>query len=485
VWTFDVLPKCKPHGVNVVAFSAFAVVLNRAGLKFLLNARERRSRCYLKRFSHAAYARRRKTPELNKAYAHVSSPNFLEAAKQLETCMIEKMGFEEAEAEQCLEVQQQSLPDLPLFLQQKPLRLTITQPLKMESLTEIERQSIVVKSEAPGRIEIEVHGQLTSQIQKAALAAVLEAERAATERKMTQYITEQEAHLAPALRGEKLEVPRLCVRYEGELLPFDKELVPDAASWDLSQCAVDLSDFRFNDTSKTFEFDVQGRKVVYAFKGEQQLDLNLLAGDWTETDLIRWLDKELRQPDVRQEASLGWLRLCVYQLLGRKRFDLALLVRAKFILARKLAEKRDECRTFAYNAGYQEMLFGPNAAPETSFDFSFQYDPNVYPAKWPYSGRNSFPKHFYPMIGELESNGEEVDCAMALDVQSGLRSWVRNLALQPDSSFWLQTSTDRFYPDFVAQLLDGRVLVVEYKGKDYATNDDSKEKKLLAEVVGK
>ena len=427
------------------------------------------------------YAKRRKAAELNKAYAHVSSPNFLEAAKQLETCMIEKMGFEEAEAEQYLEVQQK-LPDLPLFLQQNPLRLTVAEPLKMEGLTEIERQSIVVKSEAPGRIEIEVHGQLTPEIQKAALAAVPEAERAETERKITCYIAEQEAHLAPALRGERLEVPRLCVRYEGELLPFDKELVLDAASWDLSQCAVDLSDFRFNDTSKTFEFDVQGSKVVYAFKGEQQLDLNLLAGDWTETDLIRWLDKELRQPDVRQEASLGWLRLCVHQLLGRKGFDLALLVRAKFILARKLAEKRDECRTFAYNAGYQEMLFGPNAAPETSFDFSFQYDPNVYPAKWLYSGRNSFPKHFYPMVGELESTGEEFDCAMALDAQSGLKSWVRNLALQPDSSFWLQTSTDRFYPDFVAELLDGRVLVVEYKGKDYVSNDDSKEKKLLGEV---
>ena len=427
------------------------------------------------------YARRRKTPELNKAYAHVSSPNFLEAAKQLETCMIEKMGFEEAEAEQYLEVQQ-SLPDLPLFLKQNPLRLTVAEPLKMEGLTEIERQSIVVKSEAPGRIEIEVHGQLTPQIQKVALAAVPEAERAETERKITRYIAEQEAHLAPALRGEKLEVPRLCVRYEGELLPFDKELVLDAASWDLSQCPADLSDFRFNDTSKTFEFDVQGSKVVYAFKGEQQLDLNLLAGDWTETDLIRWLDKELRQPDVRQEASLGWLRPCVHQLLGRKGLDLALLVRAKFILARKLAEKRDECRTFAYNAGYQEMLFGPNAAPETSFDFSFKYDPNVYPARWLYSGNYRFEKHFYPMVGELENSGEEFDCALALDAQSGVKSWVRNLALQPDSSFWLQTSTDRFYPDFVAELLDGRRLVVEYKGKDYVTNDDSKEKKVLGEV---
>ncbi len=34
----------------------------------------------------------------------------------------------------------------------------------------------------------------------------------------------------------------------------------------------------------------------------------------------------------------------------------------------------------------------------------------------------------------------------------------------------------------MAETLDGRLLVVEYKGKDYATNDDSKEKKLLGEV---
>ena len=40
--------------------------------------------------------------------------------------------------------------------------------------------------------------------------------------------------------------------------------------------------------------------------------------------------------------------------------------------------------------------------------------------------------------------------------------WVRNLALKA-TSFRLQTATDRFYPDFVCQLKDGRVLVVEYR----------------------
>jgi type III restriction enzyme len=51
-----------------------------------------------------------------------------------------------------------------------------------------------------------------------------------------------------------------------------------------------------------------------------------------------------------------------------------------------------------------------------------------------------------------------------LDAQDEVLYWVRNLALQKDASLWLQTYKDRFYPDFVAVLKDGRTLVVEYKG---------------------
>lgn len=63
-----------------------------------------------------------------------------------------------------------------------------------------------------------------------------------------------------------------------------------------------------------------------------------------------------------------------------------------------------------------------------------------------------------------------------------VRYWVRNLERQPETSFWLPTSTDRFYPDFVAQLNDGRLLVVEYKGAVYLSNDDTKEKGTIGKV---
>jgi type III restriction enzyme len=47
---------------------------------------------------------------------------------------------------------------------------------------------------------------------------------------------------------------------------------------------------------------------------------------------------------------------------------------------------------------------------------------------------------------------------------------------------WLQTSTDRFYPDFVGRLKDGRVFAVEYKSTRDWSNDDSKEKRQIGEI---
>jgi type III restriction enzyme len=50
------------------------------------------------------------------------------------------------------------------------------------------------------------------------------------------------------------------------------------------------------------------------------------------------------------------------------------------------------------------------------------------------------------------------------------------------TSFWLQTATDKFYPDFVCLLKDGRILIVEYKNVKDWSNDDNKEKRALGEL---
>ena len=60
----------------------------------------------------------------------------------------------------------------------------------------------------------------------------------------------------------------------------------------------------------------------------------------------------------------------------------------------------------------------------------------------------------------------------------GLRYWIRNVARDPNS-FWLPTATGRFYPDFVARLDDGRLLVVKYKGPLLADEPETREKRAI------
>lgn len=79
-----------------------------------------------------------------------------------------------------------------------------------------------------------------------------------------------------------------------------------------------------------------------------------------------------------------------------------------------------------------------------------------------------------------KDGGEEEQCALVIDSLPGLKYWTRNVS-RHRNSFYLPTATDKFYPDFVALLEDGRLLVVEYKGKDRSPEEsrDSREKELI------
>lgn len=433
----------------------------------------------LGRVLRMAYAKRRTVPELNKAYAHVSSHSFGQAARELADSLI-AMGFEENEAKQYIEEVQ---GELPLFRPAAPvLTLTLEQPPDLSGLTKHERQAVTVTEIAPGQVVVEVKGIIAAAGENALIAAAPVAARAEVQRKIAEHRAAFERQLSPSQRNVVFTVPQLCVEYQGELALVDEELVIEAAAWNLLDYPADLSSFQYDDASRTFELDIEGNRVVIHPKDAEQIDLNLLPTEQTDVDLVRWLDKQVRQPDVTQQTMTAWILQAVTGLLKRPSLPLSTLVRAKFILARKLGELIAQARKDAKKKGWQQLLFGADARVQASEEFAFQYKPDDYPASWPYAGAWDFQKHYYPRPGELEPSGEEFECALEIDRHSAVKTWVRNLAKKEGASFSLQTSTDLFYPDFVALLNDGRVLVVEYKGKAYATNDDSVEKRKLGQL---
>jgi type III restriction enzyme len=167
----------------------------------------------------------------------------------------------------------------------------------------------------------------------------------------------------------------------------------------------------------------------------------------------------------------------------QKQVGLPELVKLRFVLEKLLREKIAANRKKAYDAGIQHVLLETEQVAIVEPDVSMTFLPNSYPAKSCYNGRVQFNKHFYPLIGDM--NGEEVNCAQLIDIHKKVKMWVRNIERYRDFSFWLPTATDLFYPDFVVQLTDGRIAAVEYKGKPYETNDDSKEKDNIGQLWAK
>ncbi|MEE9369474.1 MAG: hypothetical protein V3V05_11530 [Pontiella sp.] len=90
-------------------------------------------------------------------------------------------------------------------------------------------------------------------------------------------------------------------------------------------------------------------------------------------------------------------------------------------------------------------------------EYQFEFHPDAYSPNHDDDGEygdDVFDNHYYARMGTFDSK-EEYQCACGLDRQKKIEFWVRNLVGKNGGSFYLQTATKRFYPDFVCKLTDG------------------------------
>jgi len=121
---------------------------------------------------------------------------------------------------------------------------------------------------------------------------------------------------------------------------------------------------------------------------------------------------------------------------------------------------------------------------------SFRLESGIYPARnVNRCGSYRFNKHFHNphLIHDLQERtpggelSEEFLCARAIDTCPEVKKWVRNIERQEKTLFWLPTSRGYFYLDFVVELKDGWVLVIEYKWR-YFDGSDLKENFLVGKI---
>jgi len=376
------------------------------------------------------YAKAKARAELNRAYTFATSLHFAQTANSLADALIEN-GFEKQEVRGLIQVaQQQQLLESGYWFGQN----------ETEAITETPKAGQVVVS---------------------------------------------------SLHTTPFSIPKLAVDMGDFLDQFDDSFF-DETPLDLAKQDPYLSEEDFpkgGASGITAELDIDDKtgKVSSNFITDLHDQTYLLATDQkvTKETLAKWLDENIPHRDVPQQESHAFLLGMVERLLEKRRWTLGELWREKYRLKESARKKIDGIRKGIKSEAFQKTLFSTTEYElVTTPDLVFTFNPEDYP--YPpnslFEGRHKFKKHYYKVIGDMKADGEEFQCAQLLDNHPKIKRWVRNLDSRPGQSFWLQTSTDRFYPDFVCELTDGRFLVVEYKGFDRWSDDDSKEKRAVGQV---
>lgn len=444
----------------------------------------------LGRILRLPYCKPKEIKELNRAYAFVASRNFAEAAQNLVDALVEN-GFNRQEAQDFIkpiEPEQEALGLQHVRKAFPPRTITLSEVPDPGQLSPSLREKIEVHPDSNTITLKEVPSPEEEQVFAGHL--LMDSARLQWTTAVREY-AEQVVELfkSPAERGMAFEVPLMCVKRENQLELFEEDNLIERG-WDINGFDAKLTVEEFGlfsgEHSKTGEIDVSDEgRVRSRFIPELNHDLQLIhvVENWTDAQLIHWLDHNLLFRELQSQEKVTFLTALAGDLLDNREMPLAQLVRKKFELRKIAEEKIKGYRLAARNKAYQELLFG-DKGPEiiVTPERCFTYHPDQYPARNWSPASDSFSKHYYPKVGEMDGEGEEFQCAQFIDQMDEVEFWVRNLDRQPNFSFWLQTSTDKFYPDFVCKLKDGRFLVVEYKGADRWSNDDSKEKRRLGEL---
>ena len=447
------------------------------------------------------YAKQRQQDALNRAYAHIVAENFAEAAATLKDRMVQNMGFERLETGALIIPQhplplsggQDGAPSIPPI---PDCHIEVPQVPDTQHWPDEIKAAVQIRETSQGAtilLKGDVDSATLTQAEAFISKTLPETARAAIKEQFDAHRAVRQALRAPAQLGLTFaRIPQLCLQLDGYLEVVEKETLSGIGDWNLLDQPVQLAGFTIRESINLFEIDVNGQQVKYRHIDAQQLKLNDVTSHVNEQDLVRWLDMEVRKPFVSQLQLQAYLVKMLAHLIHDRGFTLTALVRAHFQLAQAISNEIERLRELAMEKGFKARLFEMSVPPiEDSGHYSFEFQAGMYPARQCYQGSYEFEKHFYPVINDLREKtragkvAEEFQCAQAIDAHPKVKQWVRNIERQEKFSFWLPTSSDYFYPDFVAELIDGRVLAVEYKGEPYKTNDDSREKKQVGDQWGK
>lgn len=450
----------------------------------------------LGRILRMPHVTRKQKEALNRSYAYVVSADLADTVHGLRDGLVQS-GFERLETKDLIRTASDDIPEGGLFAPRGDLVVALP---TLDAAVILPNADSVSGLTASLRNKIEIspeNGTLTikggaSSNQVRQISETFNQPEVA--RTIREGLDTQRAIQAapparvetPAEQGISVNIPLLGFTQHSFFDVFDETALLDS-DWE-------VSDFDPNLTESEFNHDVEAmRRASLTISQLEKIEcdvfdrldsqLALFGAEqgWQITDLVYWLDRNLPFIYSERDQKVAWINAAINHLINDRSFTLEELAYRKFRLRGALQRK-----IAAGLVQAKQLVFDGLFADESSFsvrdEHSVVFEQGRYGYDTPYVGIIPLKRHFFPMIGNLKPTGEEFECAEFIANQlEGVEWWVRNVEKKP-SSFWLQTASDRFYPDFVIKMTDGVIVAVEYKGAHIADGRDSQEKKQIGEL---
>ncbi len=415
---------------------------------------------------------RKRRDALNQAYAFVASRSFDETAQRLRDGLVEGAGFNRLEAERIVARQgamgfsgaseEVTHGTGPIVAEDTPAHQVA------EALAGLPASVRSRVAYDPQTRSLSYNGAMTRDSRNLLHLALAQSPGASREIDRL-YARTNNLRLSAAQDEDRppFIVPLLGFRKQGRLRLFTKEHFLDLP-WRLDLCdpSAIIGRFSIVDESRTGAIDISDRgrvEIDFARRVQGQLAAVVREPAWTIPKLANFIDSGIRHPDITKPSAVLFITRAIEALIAQGP-PLEVLARNRHDLRRAMEQLIAELRRTREAESYG-ALFAANAEDfATHADLSMIFDEQTYAFNQPYCGARRFQKHYTPLIGDLKPAGEEFDCAAHIDTMEEVRYWIRNVEGKKNA-FWLQLPHRKFYPDFVAMLKDGRILVVEYKGE--------------------
>lgn len=439
---------------------------------------------------------RKQTESLNRSYAYVVSTELAATVQSLKDGLVQS-GFERIETQDLIYTKDDVGGPMPLFdalseitisLPDDGNALSLPQTEAFELLPQALRNRIEISPEA-GTLTVKQppsSAQIKQIAETFAKPEIVQAVRERLDRASTDAIAPAGREKTPAEQGRIERVPLLSYS-QGRLFDvFDETPLLDA-EWEIDEFDPKLSDSEFSrdiEAMRRASIDIAKSEKV-TIETYDQLDKNLALFDkekgWGQIELVSWLDRNIPVIYADRDQKAAWINASVNNLLNERGFALDELAFRKFRLKGAVSRKLHDGLVRV-----KQRVFSQLMTDESKFDLrdehSIVFEQGRYAYDFRYSGEWKLKRHFFPVIGNLKFLGEEFECAQIIANElPDVDWWVRNVERKP-GAFWLQTSTDKFYPDFVVRLGSGITLVVEYKGAHIANSPENREKKQIGEL---